>query len=98
MSIYIFIIILSIFHSIICQPSSPIPNCDQSHSNQQITAQNALYWCSNGHRIPLACLSSDGSRIDIGSTYWTDTSILECRQSSTDQLQLLYVACLKNGR
>jgi len=83
----------------LAQPTPPTVTCDTSRRNQQITDQGALYWCGgDGRKMPLACLAPDGSRVDIGSSYWTDSAILECRQPAPDTLKLTQAACLKNSR
>lgn len=57
------------------------------------------YWyeCQNGQVIPKGCLSEDGRRVDIDSTFDTPTYRMQCVMGSDGYLTVTYKACILQG-
>lgn len=55
------------------------------------------YVCEKGKQKPIACINSDGDRIDAGSSYQSDKYVFQCESSGSD-IKLNPVACISQGR
>lgn len=67
--------------------------------NDGATMDIGRYWyeCRNGQVIPKGCLSEDGRRVDVDSTFDTSKYRMQCVLGSDGFLTVVYKACMLNG-
>lgn len=85
---FVFIVFLCFISSIACQ------QCSEGMERKQ---GNFWYLCRNGREVPIACVASDGSRIELGSTYRSETFVIQCSQPTPGTIQVEPVACVNQG-
>lgn len=70
---------------------------EQCNEGAQTRQGNFYYACQNGRDIPIACVASDGNRIELGSSYQSDSFVIQCSQPNPGSIQVLPVACVNQG-
>lgn len=72
------------------------PACTScTNEGQESQFQTGFYVCQNGKYAPVACAASDGSRVEIGSTYTKPNFYfyMECQRVGPNGIHLVPVAC-----
>uniref|UniRef100_A0A915HH61 Abnormal cell migration protein 18-like fibronectin type I domain-containing protein n=1 Tax=Romanomermis culicivorax TaxID=13658 RepID=A0A915HH61_ROMCU len=71
-------------------------SCDQEGFQSQ--KGNFWYTCTNKQMVPVACISSQGDRIDEGTKYQDAQTEYQCKRDGGGVLALTSVSCISNGQ
>jgi hypothetical protein len=97
-SFFSFLLVAAYFASNVVADSSGNRQCPGGYAHgTQIDMGKYWYECRDAQMVPKGCLSEDGRRVEVGSTYDTKDYRVQCVLGSDGFLTTIYKACVLKG-
>jgi hypothetical protein len=97
-SLFALFVVAAYFASNVVADSSGNRQCPGGYAHgTQVDMGKYWYACSDGQMVPKGCLSDDGRRVEVGSTFDTPDYRMLCQLGPDGFLTMTYQACVLQG-